>query len=325
MTEPLDQPPIFSSTGDRGTSVRPDDRLYHNADSFYDDSADVIELFMSLKAMAAQMSEPISRVVFRGIVSQRTVNDLRQSSLGNYLEVAMSLLPFNQPDYLVYLAQNSPTRQPLLPISTMVQMTQSYTAVAQPNPNNLDLTITSDITADGQTRLFELWAPTFGQSAAEIAGLAKRLEAQRLGNPAERSVWFSGIRLGSLLVSAAMAERISLVGREGELDLVESTEWCTDSHYARKGLMTHNLRSLHAQIPKCFSGSSSGPLIYAECNFMSRSDRVGYRSGMRIPERRYAPQILSQNVTVNDGHKPAGLRDFTFMYLPPSSGQEVQQ
>ncbi len=47
---------------------------------------------------------------------------------------------------------------------------------------------------------------------------------------------------------------------------------------------------------------------------------MGQKVGMVIPQGRIGdysvPQILVQNVQVDDGKKPRGLRDFAFMYLP---------
>jgi hypothetical protein len=56
---------------------------------------------------------------------------------------------------------------------------------------------------------------------------------------------------------------------------------------------------------------------------MSRSDRAATGAGFVVPSREFGiPQVLVQNVAVNDGHQPQGLRDFTFMYLPTSSIQK---
>jgi hypothetical protein len=127
-------------------------------------------------------------------------------------------------------------------------------------------------------------------------------------------MWFSAITAGDTLMSAAMAERLTLPGRDGPVDLVESTEWRTRKGFSNLGFMTDTLGALNAQIFQSRQGDSSvPPLVYAECSFTTRADRAGRGAGFYIPERRYAAQIALQNVTVDDGIHPPGLRDFIVM------------
>jgi hypothetical protein len=87
------------------------------------------------------------------------------------------------------------------------------------------------------------------------------------------------------------------------------------------GLMGSNLWKINNQVLDDLQiENGRSPLIFAECNFMTRADKAGQRAGFRIPPRSYAAQIVVQNVMVRDGHKPVGLRDFTFLSLPIRPG-----
>jgi len=107
----------------------------------------------------------------------------------------------------------------------------------------------------------------------------------------------------------------------GEVDLVESTEWRTRDEYAGQGMMTATIAMLNTQILSDRRVSGRKPLIYAECNFQSRSDRAGSGAGFEIPSREFAKQIIVQNVHVGDGYpsEEGKLGDFTYMYLPVGS------
>lgn len=193
------------------------------------------------------------------------------------------------------------------------------------------------IQADQLDQMHTLWSDTFGWNHQELDGLRKKLEANKYKDPAQRDIWFAAIRHNGAIISAAMAERLGLPTACGQLDLVESTEWRTKDGYTGNGLMTATLAMLNAKILSDFQDNPNGlPLIYAECNFQSRSDRAGYGVGFRVPRRIHSSQILVQNVLVRDGQPVAEgrLRDFTFMYLPaeairnhysPSQTQEMRQ
>jgi hypothetical protein len=116
--------------------------------------------------------------------------------------------------------------------------------------------------------------------------------------------------------------------KDDELHLVESTEWRTRDDFSGNGLMTATVAMLNAQVISDMRNHANPPLIYAECNFQSRSDRVGHSAGFKVPDRTVGslviPQILAQNVMVHDGVDVAEgkLRDFTFMYVPVQTLQE---
>ncbi len=300
---------IFTSTGDLGTSRRQDERLYHNAETAYEKAADVAEVYQDL-SKEADLQKDISRIVFRGIVSDSAFQDIRESELGIQLEVAMPLAEYGQDGWLIYLACNNGRRSnPLKAIPEMISATSSV-----PEPRaaaNEVVDYRSAIDNAILPQLHILWSETFGWSLEEVTALREKMETQGTD---KRSLWFSGLVLNNgVLTSAAMAERLDLPGFSGNLTLIESTEWRS---LEDKGLMPTTLRYLNQQIATDTADYSQPPLVYAECNFTSRSDRAGYRSGFRIPSRDYAAQILVQNVAVGDNILEKGLRDFTFMYLP---------
>lgn len=170
---------------------------------------------------------------------------------------------------------------------------------------------TDQISEEEVDQIQALWGETFGWERNQVDNLRKRL--------GDKDVWFAAVKHEETIISAAMAERLMISAARGQLDLVESTEWRTRNGHEGKGLMTATVAILNAQILSDLQRYSNGlPLIYAECNFQSRSDRVGYGAGFRIPDRTGASQILVQNVLVRDGQpiEDDRLRDFTFMYLP---------
>lgn len=320
---------IFSSTGNLGVSRRQDNRLYVNANAYSHDAGEIRTL-SRVADIVERQPEKVSRGVFRGVVSEEVFSAITENGLHDQLEVALPLAEFKggqDRSHLVVWAHNIASRQQIRPTEEMIAETAPslykeagmtpvlrIERVRQQGGKFFD-SITSSQTDQIQT----LWGPTFGWSQEEIEGLQKRLESEREIEPSERSVWFSAISYDDRIVSLAMAERLSIPAAEGALDLVESTEWKTCESQAGKGLMTANLIVLHAQILKDLRESSNGlPLIYAECNFQSRSDRAGHGAGMVIPDRVSAPQILRQNVNVRDGSnlQEGTLRDFTFLYLP---------
>lgn len=319
---------IFSSTGDLGTSIRQDSRLYRNETSFTDDPQILTRRLSELAEEAGTDTDEISRIVWRGLVSNGVMQYIVESGLERHMEIAFPVSEFNQTGWLVYLARNASHRQALLPITEMAAATNGLKGEVGGRPQNTpngDFDIVTQISDVDQTELLELWSD-FGWENDQIAGLARRMDSEQGLSPPERSVWFSAVLLGGKLICAAEAERLTIPGHDGSLDLVESTEWRTHEQFQNLGFMSHNLRSLHMQVLSDLEGSPNGPpLIYAECNYTSRSDRAGYRVGLRIPSRDYAAQMAIQNVVVNDGYQPVGLRDFTFMYLPVNSQECIRR
>jgi len=315
---------IFSSTGSAGVTRRPYDRIYGNATRF-SSSFDEVGRNVRRVSSIVENHPQISRGVLRGVVSEEVVEAVAGTEFEHLLEVAVPLQEFSQENaYLVYFAQNSASRQQLTSTEQMISATESDVMRSNPLERvrsvvESGLHFSDSIQEDQVDQLHSLWGPTFGWERHEVDALRRRLDGSRTTDPSDRDVWFSAVHDNGTIVSAAMAERLSIPGSEGDLHLVENTEWRTRDEYAGRGLMTATLAMLNSRILSDFRHGGNGlPLIYAECNFQSRSDRAGAGAGLIVPSRERAPQIIVQNVLVNDGQDvPEGsLRDFTFMYMP---------
>lgn len=326
MTHEIEQ--IFSSTGNLGVSRRQDNRLYVNGTYYADNQNEVLANFGRLTTIAAKFPGKISRSVYRGAVSRGVLDAVRETKLVNNLEVALPLEEFTGDNsWLVYLAKNHAGRRPLVSINQMIEETNRQNEVVKTPLQRVGSVLdegyhfSDNFDQEHDDQIYELWSKTFGWKHDQIESLRKRLERVK-GIPAQdRDVWFSAIVDNGTIVSAAMAERLTIPANSRSLDLIESTEWRTSIEYVDKHLMTANLVMLNSQILSDLRFSQSGtPLIFAECNFKSRSDRAGHGAGFIIPDRSYAQQLIVQNVHVGDGADlPQGsLRDFSFMYLPMS-------
>lgn len=321
---------IFSSTGRLGVSRRQHERLYVNGTRFSDNPAEVQQNFERLVAIAHRFSGRIGRSIFRGVTNEDVVQHALNSGLRDRLEVAAPLREFtDDSSWLIYMAHNRPGRDQIVPTDIMIRETESqHEVVASPVERvrgvlGRGYTFIDSIPENQVDQVHTLWGETFGWERHEVDNLRRRLHAVSQQDPNQRDVWFSAIRDNDTIISVAMAERLTIPAASGALNLVESTEWRTQDEYAGQGLMTATLAMLHTQVLADFQGGTHGlPLLYAECNFQSRSDRAGYGAGLRIPARTQegypAPQILVQNVLVRDGAlvEEGRLRDFTFMYLP---------
>lgn len=326
---------IFSSTGNLGVSRRQYERVYVNGTRVSDDPQEVQHNFQRLVGIGERHRQKVGRVVFRGVASQEVVEHVLNSDLQQYLETALPLAEFtDDSSSLIYMAENKPGREQIHPREYMISETTNY----RESPISLqdrvkevlakEYTFTNTITDAQIDQVYALWSETFGWERKEVEGLQKRLKNARTQPPHLKDVWFSAIEQDETMVSLAMAERLDIPGVTGEITFVESTEWKTRDEKAGQGLMTATLAMLNAQIFSDLEGTAGNenpiPLIYAECNFQSHADRAGYGAGLRIPSREFAPQILAQNVHVNDGIpvEDGKLRDFTFMYLPKETIQK---
>lgn len=317
---------IFSSTGRLGVSRRQYERLYVNGSHY---SSDPIELewnFRRLTAIGERQQQKIGRSIFRGLVNETVMQHILNNGLQPHLEVALPVTEFTGDNsWLVYMANNRFGRELIVPREVMMKETNAYKReITSPlkrvkSITEQGYTFVNYIPEDQVDQVYALWGETFGWKLHEVDNLRKRLITGSKNSSSQKDVWFSAIRDNGTIISVAMAERLTIPTACGQLDLVENTEWRTRDEYAGKGLMTVTLAVLNAQILSDFQGNTNGlPLIYAECNFQSRSDRTGYGAGYRIPGRANAAQILVQNVLVRDGQpvEEGKLRDFTFMYLP---------
>jgi hypothetical protein len=316
---------INSSTGGYGTSERQHDRWYSNAD--YLDAPNRIEAqFEELVDEACEQPNGLTRTVRRGVVSSNVYERIVDGRLAADLEAALPLQEFEHPgQWLVCLGRNHPERG-LAPDVGQIQRDTASTSYrpTRPSLNSLErvtdsgTVIVDHIEAEDVGQLKELWGSTFDWVDDTLLNLLDGVAKQRIDNPASRRLWIAGAYAGGQLLSAATAERLSLPARDKNLELIESTEWRTRPGHGGRGLLTAVAIALHSQVLSSFEGADTRPLIFAECNYISRADRAAHGAGLRIPSRSYAPQVIAQNVAVKDGledHLP-GLRDFTFNYLP---------
>lgn len=317
----------FSNAGSLGIELRQDNRLYMNAEEFFRNGRQTEEAFAFLAESAEQYSD-VTRIVMRGIAGTKAFEDFCGGRYGANVEAAVGLSQHGHEGVLFYAGNNLPNRdETIVPMPEMTLATQeSQHANEQASlsdiwlPNAEEVYVSGNIDATDISQLHELWGQIFGWSQDEIAAFARRI-----GHNSQQ-LWFAGVFDDSdQLLSAAMGERIDLIGRNGNITLVENTEWATRPNgYRGRGYMSMAVSSIGAQALRRLEGSPNGPpVIYAECSFQSRSDRVAQRAGYRIPGLHIARQILPQHVTVNDGLEPVGLRDFTFLTLPDASIRDL--
>jgi len=323
---------IYSSTGVLGPSRRPFDRLYVNGTTYSENAPEVIGNWRRAVEIGRRHEQKIGRTMFRGLVSSEIAGRVLSSNdLHSQLEVAVDVSEFtNDPTWLIYMAKNKPDRKSICPVGQMIDETSGYRRAMNPEDRALRILETPGssfidrFSEDQVDQVDALWEGTFGWNKEEVDNLRRRIEEGADKRPCDRDVWFSGVILNGQIVTAAMAERLTIPAPNGKtLDLVESTEWRTKDGYGGRHLMTATLDMLNAQILSDLrdDGDSRIPLIYAECSFQSRSDRAGHGAGFKIPDRfvgkSVVPQVLAQNVGVNDGNEDCGpYRDFTFLYLP---------
>ncbi|HUD44671.1 MAG TPA: hypothetical protein VMR41_03970 [Patescibacteria group bacterium] len=240
-----------------------------------------------------------------------------------YSRTALPLSDFTKDNsLLVYLGNNQPDRVQLNPTQTMINNTTEYRFNSLPLIDRLKglqtngFAFSDHFSSDQIDQLYSLWGITFGWNIDEIASFQRRLLGEISSHPDKRSVWFSSIQKDDKIVGAAMAELLTIPTLTSELDLVESTEWRTLEGYGGNGVMTATVALLNAQVLK-ERASTDLPLIYAECNYSSRSDLAANGAYFTVPSRSAtdSPQILRQHVGVNDGYE-GRLRDFVIMHLP---------
>ncbi len=317
---------IVTSTGKLGAEERSFDRFAVNATVYSDDPMRVSTFADRSRAVAAAKErEGLTRTTFRGLVSQRVMDEIIRTGNQKHLEVALPVGEFTEGDeWLVHAAKNAPARTVLTPVDRMIEETEGdkicsqsplekVNAVKEKGYKIIDSFSEADI-----DQVHSLWEETFGWSREEVDNLRHRIDDSKYADTEEKGVWFNGIRnTKGELISIAMAEKLTIPAADGkELDTIEVTELSVDPAYEGQGIMSANVAVLNAQILDDYENRNL-PLIYAECNFQSRAERSAHRAVMRIPERMYAPQILQQNVGVGDRVPvESPYRDFQFLYLP---------
>lgn len=316
---------IFSSTGNLGREIRPFNRVYENRQEYSADSFRFLSDFREMTHMI-DGEEQVTRAIMRGLVSESVLREVLESSEGVNLEVALRVSEFTGDDsWLIYLAKNSQARSSIVPVDEMILATERDKSVPTEAPERriqkvLDqgYRFVNSFTKEQVGQVLDLWRDTFGWSFEEVHNLRRRL------HEGDEGLWFSAVvdSSGNIL-TAATAEKLDIPAREGVLSIVENTEWRTKDGYQGRGLMTATLDMLNAQVLYDLRPTDSDrlPIIYAECNFQSRSDRAGHGAGFTIPQRTIdgymIPQVIAQNVNIGDNQPVPSdkLRDFTFMYL----------
>lgn len=273
---------------------------------------------------------PTGRVMAKMPISQETAKMLiEDSEIANDIEV---IAPFvGSEDMYLNIANNG--RQRELPVARDAVMYATDTYIHERTMPvermrglyDRGFRFINNLEDDGvREQVFQLWSTTFGWKHDELDGLRDRLRINSHLSADERLMWATFLvdRQGTL-VSAAMAEGIEL---DGKL-LVEATEWNTEEQHRGKGLGTAAVMATNAQVLADIYGRESFLpfLVYAECNFLTRADFLGYGAGFEIPNRnifsgRRTPQVLSANVEV-DGT----LSTFTFMSLTGNSITQYYQ
>lgn len=327
----------FTSIGKLGVSRRSHERLYVNGTHFSSDPAEFDRNFQRLVEIGKRNENRVGRSVFRGLVSGSVLNHILNSDLSGNLEVALPVGELTgDSSCLVYMAHNKPERTEAFSREYMVRKTiNSQEEEVAPPLNKIELAVgqgyvfTSKIAEEQVDQIHSLWGDTFGWKRQEVDSLRRRLEMNMHRNPSERDVWLSAASKNGEIIGVAMAEKLSVPAKNGNLDLVESTEWRVKDGYGGNGVMTATLGMLNAQILSDLKDDPNGtPVIFAECNFQVRADLTGRKAGFHIPDRivngHPVSQILTQNVLVRDGSKlgDGKLRDFTFMYLPRKAMQQ---
>lgn len=216
------------------------------------------------------------------------------------IEVAipLSLIEPKTTDYLVTLARNVHESDTQLPPN----IERAHHSEVTPRERVQNLTehfqLTCQLTISDIPRLLSLWQP-FGWTLESTTNFVQNYQTG--GSP-----WFSGIRDRETreLVSACTGESLSFAN----VQLVEGTEYSTLPGYEGHGLCTAAVIGLHAQILRdtLYQGQPS-PLILSEFSLASRSDAVGIRAGMVLPESAFTNQVLSSNVSVLDRLPPNSL------------------
>ena len=327
---------IFSSTGRLGPHRRQANRLYING-AYADDPSRFIGNYQ--RALSGdEKLQSITRTVAKGVVSAEVLRGvIADPDLRRDLEVAVPLAEYGMNDsWLTYVSHNKPLRVSLYPTPTLIEMTSEQEEVSSRPPlervENVagnGYIFTNSIKTEQLEDLHALWGDTFGWSTDQLANFKQRLEAENTIDARARSVWFCGVEEDGKLVSAAMAERIKLPSRDGKkLDCVESTEWRTHEKAERNGLMSAVVTVLTAQVVNDL-GHPDNLFMFAECNVANGANVSGHKAGFQVPQREIelegarftAPQVLHQNVGINDGvsMEPGKYRDFVFMQLRPDT------
>lgn len=318
MTElllPTDQSAVIevSSTGSLGSEFRSEERYYTN--NPYAVNLDNLDQFIRdvLHHLAIPEHNPKSgatRSVIRTAMSRTALMALDSDcpDLVQYIEAAAPILGTD--DLLVYFAKNYGDREPSQAVKN--DMAARLTEARSTTPST-ELILPAGFEAvqqwDNPEQLAYLWGETFGWTAEGCEAFLKNIAEQTERTPEEHTTWFEGVRCGNTLVAATMAERLTVPGNDGPIELIELTEWAVHPRYRGHGLgrfvvgnSTQAIEDDLASVPH---------LAFAEANLISGAPHMARRAGLNIPlvglpRHGSVPQIVFSNVRVGDGLEPAG-------------------
>lgn len=347
---------INSSTGGMGLQERPFRRAYLNATAPITTTREFVGLTRDTVRFAGRHAlKTDGRAVVRGIVDHEVLSHVvsRGDNLSNGIEVAV---PVGEKEWYTVWAENGRKRGRNFPASEIVASTEQYDKAPNSAKVNVEKVLSkgyrfvSEITPEMEDDVLQLWEKTFNWDKVEVSNLAENLRREKEKLPHERTMWFTGIMDGDKLVAANMAERASISSKNGNMKIVESTEWkvketvlgpdyeIIEKGYEGKGLMQAAIAATNVQVLEDLGTDDT--FIFAECNFASRADIAGQRAGMVVPPRNFdiggsgevkiADQIMVGNVGINDNINGVGylmeqdgkhfeLRDFVFLHLPQES------
>ena len=255
-----------------------------------------------------------SRLTLRAVTTPETAAQADRQLTEAYIPVTAGA-------GLLYLAMNTPGRQPQLPVDVMNKTVDTVASDIQhrfrppagrlPELRARGYSFTDRVTdPEGQRAL---WGPTFGWNAENIQNLETRLAANARRDPADRDIWFTGVLSDGHVVAAALAERLDVPGPNGKLPTIESTEWVVDPSRRHAGLACGMLALNAAQ---CLQDLPNARIL-AECRFSTTAYAAGMSIGFAVPALGSTPQILARNVWV-DGE----LADFVPISLPDEAVRE---
>lgn len=315
ILSPTSQPVTIevSSTGSLGSEFRSEERYYTN--NPYTVNIDNLDQFV--RDVSHHLAVPdhtpesgATRSVIRTAMSHAALMalDSDRPDLVSRIEAAAPIPGTD--DLLVYFAKNYGDRDPSPAIKNDMAARLTEARSTTPSP---ELILPAGFEAvqqwDNPEQLAYLWSETFGWTVEGCEAFLLDIAEQAERAPEERTMWFEGISCGTTLVAATMAERLTIPGNDGPIELTELTEWAVHPRYRGHGLgrvaVGNSARSVENDL------APLSHLAFAEANLWSSGAHAGVRAGLhvpmvRLPRHGEIPQIVFSNVRVGDGLEPAG-------------------
>jgi hypothetical protein len=330
----------FTSVGKVGPSRRgkgENIRLYINSTKYGKHAQDVIDHIDRVFTIGKKFEGRVRRSITRGIVSKEAFLELRKSPWKKHIEAAIPLDGLRKEKaYLVYIAQNRTEEKPLtLPEPLKTQLREKkQKKLSHPQKEekltprqivekakNEGYTFSNSPTKADLNQIMELWGDTFGWTEEEartfIQTMAEQSDRKKI-HQHDRKLWFSVMKQDGEIVSMALAEKIALKGPNGDVPIIESTEWVTKPGKRGGNKLPAVAAYLKAQILEDMDESPNGmPVIIAECNTISGAVNAAEKIEMKPASKKLGSQRLMRNTEVEDGikHPKGKYRDFKVVYL----------